>query len=207
MGLWAKLWASGYEFLGKRMQKVEGPYRQRIIEDAHGDILEVGAGNGFNFPHYRKASRVVAIEPEAAMRRRGAARAHRASVPIDLREGNAHVLDFPDDSFDTIVFSLVLCTIPDVDRALSEAHRVLKPGGELRVYEHVRSKDPAVAAKQDRWLKPWRAFNVGCHPNRDTVAAISKAGFDVSGIEQFDLDEKGVPKIVRPHAIGTATKR
>jgi ubiquinone/menaquinone biosynthesis C-methylase UbiE len=207
MGVWAKLWASGYEFLGKRMQKVEGKYRQRIVEDAHGDVLEIGAGTGFNFPHYQAASRVVAIEPEAAMRRRGESRAQAASVPVELRAGNAHALDFPDSSFDTVVFSLVLCTIPDPDRALAEARRVLKPGGELRVYEHVRSKDPAVAAKQDRWLKPWRAFNVGCHPNRDTVAAISRAGFDVSGVEQFDLNEKGVPKMVRPHAIGVATKQ
>jgi ubiquinone/menaquinone biosynthesis C-methylase UbiE len=207
MGVWAKMWAVGYEFLGQRMQKVEGPYRERIVADARGDVLEIGAGNGFNFPHYRAAKSVVAIEPEEAMRRRGHARAKAASVPVELRAGDAHALDFPDSSFDTVVFSLVLCTIPDADRALAEAYRVLKPGGELRVYEHVRSKDPAVAAKQDRWLKPWKAFNVGCHPNRDSVAAIARAGFDVSGVEEFDLNEKGVPKIVRPHAIGTARKR
>jgi len=149
---------------------------------------------------------VIAIEPEEAMRRRARRRAKSATVPVEVRAGNAHSLDFPAASFDTVVFSLVLCTIPDVPRALAEAKRVLRPGGELRVYEHVRSTDPSVAAKQDRWLKPWRAFNVGCHPNRDTLGAITAAGFDVSGLESFVLNEKGVPKIVRPHLIGSATK-
>jgi SAM-dependent methyltransferase len=123
-----------------------------------------------------------------------------------VRSGDAHRLDFQDGSFDTVVFSLVLCTIPDADRALAEAKRVLRPGGELRVYEHVRATDPALARRQDRFDRPWRAFNVGCHPNRDTCAAIARAGFDVAGLERFDMSERGVPKIVRPHLIGTASK-
>jgi len=206
MGLWSKLWAAGYEFMGKKAQKIEGPYRQRMIDDARGDVLEIGAGNGFNFPHYRAAKRVVAIEPDPSMLKRGVARARAASVPIELRAGDALHLDFPDGSFDTVIFSLVLCTIPDPARALSEARRVLRPGGELRFYEHVRSEDPALAARQDRFLKPWRAFNRGCHPNRDTVAEIERAGFRFSELERFDLNERGIPKIVRPHAIGTALK-
>jgi ubiquinone/menaquinone biosynthesis C-methylase UbiE len=198
------LWAAGYEFLGKKAQKVEGPFRERIVADARGEVLEVGAGNGFNFPHYRAATRVVAIEPDPAMRKRGAARARAASVPIALGPGDAHSLDFPDASFDTVIFSLVLCTIPDPARALSEARRVLKPGGEIRFYEHVRGKDPAIARRQDRFLKPWRVVNRGCHPNRDTVRTIEAAGFRFSELEEFDLNERGVPKIVRPHAIGSA---
>jgi ubiquinone/menaquinone biosynthesis C-methylase UbiE len=206
MGLWNGIWASAYEFLGKRAQKIEGPYRIRIVEGARGDVLEVGAGNGFNFPHYRAATRVVAIEPDPAMLKRGLPRARAASIPIELRPGDAHNLAFPDDSFDTVIFSLVLCTIPDPARALAEARRVLRPGGEIRFYEHVRSKDPAIARKQDRWLKPWRAVNLGCHPNRDTVATIESAGFRFAELDVFDLNERGVPKVVRPHALGIASK-
>lgn len=205
MSLWDRMWAAGYEFLGKKAQKVEGPFRSRIVTGARGDVLEVGAGNGFNFLHYKAAARVVAVEPDPAMRKRGEARARAASVPIELGPGDAHRLDFSDASFDTVIFSLVLCTIPDPTRALSEARRVLRPGGEIRFYEHVRAKDPAVARRQDRFVKPWRAVNRGCHPNRDTVAAIEGAGFRFSELEEFDLNERGVPKIVRPHAIGVAT--
>jgi SAM-dependent methyltransferase len=205
MGMWNRIWAVGYECLGKRAQKIEGPYRKRIVSDARGDVLEVGAGNGFNFSHYRAATRVVAVEPDPAMRKRGKARARAASVPIELGPGDAHRLDFPEASFDTVIFSLVLCTIPDPARALAEARRVLRPGGEIRFYEHVRSKDPARARRQDRFLKPWRAVNRGCHPNRDTVGAIELAGFRFTELDRFDLNERGVPKIVRPHALGVAT--
>jgi ubiquinone/menaquinone biosynthesis C-methylase UbiE len=204
MGLWDKLWAGGYEFLGKRAQRIEGPYRERIASEAIGEVLEVGAGTGFNFPHYRVALRVVAIEPDVGMRSYAQRRASEAAVPLEVRPGNAHELDFPDDSFDTVLFSLVLCTIPDVDQALAEAKRVLRPGGEVRFYEHVRSSDPALAARQDRWLKPWRACNRGCHPNRDTLAAFERAGFTFPELEVFDLVARGIPKIVRPHAIGRA---
>ena len=206
MGLWARLWSFGYEVLGARMQKVEAPHRIRVVSDAKGDVLEVGAGTGFNFPHYRAASKVVAVEPESAMRRRAERRAREATVPVEVLDGGAYPLPFDDASFDTVVFSLVLCTIPDAARALSEARRVLRPGGELRIYEHVRSGDPTVARKQDRIEVPWRIFNVGCHPNRDTLATIQAAGFDTSGLESVDLTEKGIPKMVRPHLIGIATK-
>jgi SAM-dependent methyltransferase len=204
VGLWDRLWAGGYEFLGARAQKIEGPYRERIAGQARGEVLEIGAGTGFNFPHYREAARVVAIEPDPSMRSFAQRRAVPAAVPIAVTAGDAHRLDFPDASFDTVIFSLVLCTIPDPARALAEAGRVLRPRGEIRFYEHVRSKDAALAARQDRWLKPWRAFNRGCHPNRDTVAEIRRAGFAVSRLDEFDLVARGVPKIVRPHAIGTA---
>jgi ubiquinone/menaquinone biosynthesis C-methylase UbiE len=205
MGLWDRLWAAGYEFLGTRAQKVEGPFRERIVSDARGDVLEVGAGNGFNFPHYRAAARVVAIEPDPEMRKRGVARARAATVPISLVPGDALRLEYPDASFDTVIFSLVLCTIPDPGRALAEARRVLRPGGEIRFYEHVRSTDASAALRQDRWLKPWRFVNRGCHPNRDTLGAIRGAGFTFTELEEFDLNERGVPRIVRPHAIGVAT--
>lgn len=205
MGLWARLWSAGYEFLGVRFAKIEEPYRRRVVEHARGEVLEVGAGTGFNFPHYRSASRVVALEPEEAMRRRAERRAREASVPIEVVPGSAEELPFPAGSFDTVIFSLVLCTFPYPDRALAEARRVLRPDGEIRFYEHVRSSDPNIARRQDRILKPWRAFNRGCHPNRDTAATIERAGFTFKELDRFDVEK--APKIVREHILGSAVPR
>jgi SAM-dependent methyltransferase len=206
VGLWARMWAAGFDFLGQKMMPVQEPHRRRIVEDARGDVLEIGAGTGFNFAFYDAATKVVAIEPGEALRRRAERRARAASIPIHVRPGDAHNLEFPDASFDTVIFSLVLCTIPDPARALAEARRVLRPGGEIRFYEHVRAGDPALARRQDRWEKPWKAFNQGCHPNRDSVAAIERAGFRVTEVERFDQAGKGIPKIVRPHVVGIAAK-
>lgn len=201
-GIWARLWSAGYEFLGVRFAKIEEPHRKRLVEDARGEVLEVGAGTGFNFPRYRSAGRVVALEPEEPMRRRAERRTRSASVPIEVMPGSAEELPFPDESFDTVVFSLVLCTIPHPERALAEARRVLRPGGEIRFYEHVRSTDPRIARRQDRILRPWRAFNRGCHPNRDTAATIERNGFAFSELDRFDLEK--APKIVRAHILGRA---
>ena len=206
MGLWARMWAAGFDFLGQRMMPVQAPYRRRIVEDAPGEVLEIGAGTGFNFAFYRDAKRVVAIEPGEALRKRAERRARSAPVPVEVLEGNAHRLAFPDASFDTVIFSLVLCTIPDPARALAEARRVLRPGGQIRFYEHVRAEDPAVARRQDRWERPWKAFNQGCHPTLDSVAEIERAAFRVGDLERFDQDARGMPKIVRPHVVGTAVK-
>lgn len=200
--VWDRLWAAGYDFLGKRFGKIEEPHRRRLVEELEGDVLEVGSGTGFDFPYYRKATRVVALEPEQAMRVRSFERARSASVPIEVVAGGGEKLDFPDASFDAVVFTLVLCTIPHPERALTEAKRVLRPGGAIHFYEHVRSKDPKTARRQDRILKPWRAFNRGCHPNRDTLRTIEAAGLALSDVEEFDL--AGAPGICKAHILGTA---
>ena len=202
MGLWDRLWAAGYDFLGTRFGKIEEPHRRRLVEDLEGEILEVGSGTGFNFPYYRKASRVVALEPSDEMRKRSYARAKEASVPIEVIDGSGEQLPFPDSSFDAVVLALVLCTIPHPERALAEAKRVLRPGGAIHFYEHVRSKEPKVARRQDRILKPWRAFNRGCHPNRETLQTIRSAGLRFDAVEEFDL--KGAPGICKPHVRGSA---
>ncbi len=202
MGLWDRIWAAGYDFLGTRFSKIEEPHRRRVVEDARGEVLEVGAGTGFNFPYYRLASRVVALEPEEAMRRRAVERAPKAAVPIEVAPGDGERLPFPDASFDTVVFALVLCTIPHPDRALDEARRVLRPDGEIRFYEHVRSSKDSESRWQDRLDRPWSAFNRGCHANRDTLATMEAAGLRFKELEQFDL--AGAPGICRAHILGTA---
>ena len=203
MSLFSRAYAAGYDRLTARVDRKGGTeHRRRLVEQADGDVLEVGAGTGMNFGHYRKAARVVALEPGPGMRARAERAVVRAAVPIEVVDGDGMNLPFPDESFDTVVFGLVLCTIPDPDRALAEARRVLRPGGTLRFYEHVRATDPEIARSQDRYERPWKWFGRGCHPNRDTPAAIDRAGFAVSTLDRFELP--GVPRIVRPHAEGSA---
>jgi SAM-dependent methyltransferase len=118
-------------------------------------VLEIGAGTGRNLPLYRHATRVVALEPGPGMRARANQAARAAPLPVEVVDGRAEDLPFADASFDTVVASLVLCTVPDPAQALAEARRVLRPGGRLRCYQHVRADDPRLARWQDRLERPW----------------------------------------------------
>ena len=119
-------------------------------------------------------------------------------------DGAAEALPAPDAAFDAGVASLVLCTVAELDQALAEAHRVLRPGGTLRFYEHVRAENPRLARWQDRLQRPWGWLTGGCHPNRDTVAAIAAAGLQVVQLERFDL--QAMPPLARPHVLGVAER-
>ncbi len=205
MSLFGKAYARCYDFFMDRIDRAgAAEHRRRLVEEAAGEILEIGAGTGKNLPLYRAAERVVALEPDPAMRARAHDAVLEARVPVDVVEGDGMALPFPDASFDAVVFSLVLCTVPDMERALAEARRVLRPGGTLRFYEHVRADDPRLARWQDRFERPWGWVGRGCHPNRDTAVAVSAAGFIVLSLEEFDFPV--MPAIVRPHVIGIAER-
>ena len=180
--------------------------RQEIVGGARGRVLEVGAGTGASFPYYGdQADEIVATEPDPHMLKRARRRAEQAARPIELRQAGAEELPFEDAAFDSVVSTLVLCTVPDPDRALSEVRRVLKPGGELRFFEHVRYDHAFGAFWQDAVAPVWRWIGAGCNPNRDTAALIRAAGFEFDQLEFFK-HHLPVPPLgfVRPHIKGVA---
>jgi SAM-dependent methyltransferase len=200
-----RLAAAGYDWLFDRVDPLGGAdHRRRLVEQATGEVLEIGAGTGRNLPLYRTATRVVALEPGPGMRARANQTALAAQVAVEIVDGTAEHLPFPDAAFDTVVASLVLCTVPDLAQTLTEARRVLRPGGKLHFYEHVRADDPRLARWQDRLERPWGWLAGGCHPNRDVVAAIVAARFRVLELDRFDFQI--MPPLVRPHVLGVAQR-
>jgi ubiquinone/menaquinone biosynthesis C-methylase UbiE len=199
------LFARVYARVGHLMDAEIGDHRRRLLADLSGRVLEVGAGNGLNFPHYpATVTEVLAVEPEPYLRHLALAAARQTPVPIRVVDGTAEALPAPDAAVDTVVASLVLCTVTDLDQGLAETRRVLRPGGRLRFYEHVRAQDPRLARWQDRLERPWGWLAGGCHPNRDTVAAITAAGLRVVQLDRFDL--QAMPVLARPHVLGVAER-
>jgi ubiquinone/menaquinone biosynthesis C-methylase UbiE len=171
-------------------------------------VIEIGAGNGLNFAHYpHEVDEVVAVEPEPYLRARAQEAAADAPVKVTVVDGTADQLPGADGEFDAAVASLVLCTVPDQSGALAEARRVLRPGGELRFYEHVRADDPRLARWQDRLAKRiFPAVGGGCHPNRETQAAIAAAGFEIERARHFEWKPGPGLGVVAPHVIGVARR-
>lgn len=153
-------------------------HRNELLSELHARIGEIGAGPGTNFVHYPSEVReVLAFEPEPYLRCRAAVA--RSNVPLRVVGASASALPIADRSFDAVVFSLVLCSMPSPAAALAEAARVLVKSGELRLYEHVRAADLGAAHSQVQIDRIWRHLAGGCHCNRDTVSAIAAAGFTV----------------------------
>lgn len=164
------------------------PQRKQIIAQAQGRILEIGIGTGANLPFYStQAQEIVGIEPELAMLQKAALMVKKSppNTRVKLAVGDAHQLEFEDNSFDTVIMCLVLCTIPDPLQALKEAYRVLKPSGQLLFLEHVRAPRRWVATCQNAINPLWKHMACGCQLNRDTEATISQAGFSFKHIERF----------------------
>ena len=180
--------------------------RRRLLEGVAGTVVEVGPGNGPNFAHYPPTvDRVVAVEPESFLREKAAAAAASAPVRIDVTAGDADHLPLADGEADAVVLALVLCSVPDQMSALAEARRVLRPGGELRIYEHVVAEQPvARTAQRAAQATFWpRAFG-NCHPARDTLASLRAAGFDTTRIRRFVMQTKPMEPPM-PFILGTAT--
>jgi ubiquinone/menaquinone biosynthesis C-methylase UbiE len=183
-------------------------YRKRALAGLTGSVIEVGAGNGLNFPHYPAAvTGVLAVEPDPYLRRVAGQAAGRAPVPVEIRDGVAERLPGADGSFDAAVISLVLCSVADQRAVLAEVRRVLRPGGELRFLEHVRADTPGLR----RWQRVldatlWPTLGGGCHVARDTLTAIAGAGFTVTRHEAFRFPVTQIPLPSSPHVWGAASR-
>lgn len=154
-----------------------GRRRAALARDLNGRVLDLGAGTGLNLPRLLGAGRYVGVDPDPAMLKRARPRAAAAAVPAALVLARGEQLPFPDGAFDTVLATLVFCTVPDVPAALAEIRRVLRPGGTLLFLEHVRSPSRSMAALQDALTPLWRRCFGGCHVNRDTLRALREAGF------------------------------
>jgi ubiquinone/menaquinone biosynthesis C-methylase UbiE len=199
------VFARVYQRLSRLMEREVGEHRDELLARLSGRVLEIGAGNGMNFPHYPPAvDEVVALEPEAYLRERAEQAAREAPVRVSVGDAAAYPLPLEPPSFDAAVASLVLCTVPDQAKALAELRRVLKPGGELRFMEHVRSDHPRKARLQQRLDRSgvWPRLGGGCHCARDTVTAIEAAGFRLERVRRFDLGPAWMH--TNPHVLGVA---
>ena len=155
-------------------------WRRWLVDGAEGSVLDVGCGTGRNLPLYRPGVRVIGLEPSAAALRR----ARRRAPGVSVVQGAAEALPFRTGAFDTVVSGLVFCSVADPTRGLAEVKRVLKPGGALRMLEHVRATRGWKARAQDRWEPLWTRITGGCHWNRDTEAAVEGAGFRIAPEER-----------------------
>ena len=186
------------EWIGMRRR------RRELVADSRGRVIEIGAGTGLNVQHYPdNIDELVLIEPEPGMRRKLTRRLERVGRTARIVDASALCLPFADASVDTVVSTLVLCTVPDPQGALREIARVLRPDGQLLFIEHIRSHSRILAAYQDMLLRPWRGFAGGCVCNRPTLELMHACGFTVHADAAV---WHGMPAIVHPLAIGRATR-
>lgn len=160
-----------------------GGGREWVCSRAQGDVLEIAAGTARNLPHYPDGVRLTGIELSPEMLAIARRRAEALGGDADLRLGDAQDLDFPDQSFDTVVCTLGLCTIPDPRRAMAEAHRVLRPGGALILLEHVRSPSPPVRTIQ-RLIEPLALRFEADHLTREPLDYLASEGFEIETVER-----------------------
>ncbi|GGS12115.1 methyltransferase type 11 [Streptomyces aureoverticillatus] len=202
------LFARFYARQSVAAERVVAPHRKELLRGVAGRVIEVGAGNGLNFAHYPgTVAEVVAIEPERVLRRLAVSSAMRADVPVDVVPGAAEALPVKSEAFDFAVASLVLCSVRDVPRALAELRRVLRPGGELRFFEHGRAPGGAMATVQralDRTV--WPPLFGGCHVGRDTVGALRAAGFELGPYRQLLVPARG-PRLPTSYCVLGSARR
>ncbi|MFW3168593.1 class I SAM-dependent methyltransferase [Geodermatophilus sp. CPCC 206100] len=204
------VFARFYTHLATAMERVGADdLRRELLDGAAGRVLEVGAGAGTNFAHLPPSvDEVVAVEPEPYLRAQASRAAEGVAVPVTVVDGAADRLPAQDASVDTVVCSLVLCTVPDPAAALAEVHRVLRPGGRLLLWEHVRADGGPLARVQEALDRTvWPTIGGGCHTARDTVATVEAAGFPVERLRRFRWPQTRVPAPTSPMVLGTAVRR
>ncbi len=201
---WGRAFSALYDRLLRGTEEAGLRKRRRsVLTDARGRTIDIGAGTGANLGLFPLDAEIVMAEPDPHMTKRLRQKIAASGAKVELVEAGAESLPFEDASFDTVVFTLVLCTVPDPAAALVEAARILKPGGQLLFVEHVRAPEANVARWQDRLERPWKLFADGCRCNRDTVAKIEASPLTLDTVERGELPKS--PPITRPLAWGRAT--
>lgn len=181
--------------------------RMRLLDGTTGRIVEIGAGTGANFAFYPpEVTEVVAVEPEPYLRAKAEDAARRARITVTVVDGTAEAIPLPDASVDGGVGSLVLCSVESVTRSLEELLRVIRPGGELRLYEHVAGGGVVGAMQKVADATVWPHLCGGCHTGRDTVAAVEASGFVITRMKRMELKPLGIPSPITPHVLITATR-
>jgi ubiquinone/menaquinone biosynthesis C-methylase UbiE len=206
MSLYGRIFAAMYDTVMKGTEEATfGAHRAALLGGVSGRVIEIGGGTGANLPHYGRAvTELVITEPEEPMARRLEGKLSEFPLPARVVRAPAEELPLEDGSFDYAVSTLVLCTVSDPGRALSEIRRVLKPGGQLLFMEHVRSEDPKLARWQDRLQPLQYRIGHGCHCNRATLSSIGGSGFEVASLQHDTV--KKAPPIVRPLIVGAAER-
>jgi ubiquinone/menaquinone biosynthesis C-methylase UbiE len=202
------LFARFYARTSLLMERGIAAHRRTLLTGLSGRVIEIGAGNGLNFAHYPpEVTGVIAVEPETHLRRIAQANVERASVPVEVVDGLADRLPADDQSCDAAVASLVLCTVPEPHAALTEMLRVLKPGGQLRFFEHVCADTPGPRRLQHLLdMTVWPTLNGGCRTGRDTATAIKRAGFVIEHLDRLGRADTQIPFPASPQILGTATR-
>jgi len=188
-GIYDRVFARVYDPVMRSVEERLLPPHRAYLTDVSGEVLDVGSGTGANFPYFagREDVRLHAVEPDPYMAKRARAKATELGLDIDLREAGAESLPYDDASVDAVVAGIVFCTIPDPETALDEVARVLRPGGEFRFLEHVRSHGRTAWAQA--LVEPlWKPLAGGCHVTRDTAGLFTAhEAFDVVEVERVDV--------------------
>lgn len=178
--------------------------RAGLLQDARGEVLEIGLGTGLNLPHYpNTVSGLHAVDPAPLLPERVTRRSASVSFPIEIQRISAETLPFGDRTFDCVVSTWTLCTIPDPVKALHEVRRVLKPTGKFLFLEHGRSDDEKIATWQDRLNLIQRVIGCGCNLNRRIDQLISQAGLAMTKLDRFQMER--VPRLGGEMYRGIAT--
>jgi ubiquinone/menaquinone biosynthesis C-methylase UbiE len=159
--------------------------RMDLLNRSKGKVIEIGSGSGINFPLYKKVESVTAIEPSPYMIERSNKNKQAASVPINIIQSGAEKLPFSDDTFDTVVATLVFCTIRDTEKALKEIKRVCKPNGKILLFEHIKMDNQFLARLQQQLTPYWSKICDGCQLDRDTVHIFAANGFDIVELKKY----------------------
>lgn len=185
----SQLFANWYDFFMKPLEKKKFKrIRKELLAKATGSVLELGSGTGINFPLYEVPVIVTAIEPSQHMIERSLSKHRQAVVPIEIVQASAEELPFETDTFDTVVATLVFCTIPNPEKAIIEMKRVCKPGGKILLFEHVKMQNRFLSSLQN-WLTPaWKKICDGCCLNRDTIELLRSNDISIIQMQQYFRD-------------------